>query len=178
MKNLIIILSIFASQLLHAQGVQLKVTNFSVKFKIKNAGIGVTGYFKNGSAQITYDEKKIENSKFVGTVVSKSINTGMDLRDGHLRDKAEFFEVEKFPEIKMESTKITNVDGKLNITWNLTMKGITKSFTVPAVAVIGKDGVIMFASNFKLNRRNWEVGGKSFILADNLDVMISVSATK
>jgi polyisoprenoid-binding protein YceI len=156
----------------------LKVTSFSVKFKIKNAGIGVTGFFKTGSATILYDEKKIENSKFTGIVVAKSITTGMDLRDGHLKDKAEFFNVEKFPEIKMESTKITTADGKLNITWNLTMKGITKSFTVPAVAVLGKDGVILFSSNFKLNRRDWEVGGKSFMMADNLDVILSVSATK
>jgi polyisoprenoid-binding protein YceI len=161
-----------------SQSVALKTKTFAVKFALKNAGLNVNGYFKTGSAIINYNDKKPEASSFSGTVVVNSLNTGISLRDKHLMEKEEFFQPANFPEIKMVSTKVVSEDGKLNITWNLTMKGITKSITTPATYVLNKDGTIAFASTFKINRRDWNVGKKAMLMGDNITIDINVLAIK
>ena len=45
----------------------------------------VRGKFNEFTAQINYDEKKIENSSVTATIKTASIDTGIERRDGHLR---------------------------------------------------------------------------------------------
>lgn len=159
-----------------AQSKSLKVKGIYIDFVIKNALINTKGNFKKASATLTYDAANPTKSKFIGIVDAKSINTSNNLRDGHLKDKEEFFDVKKYPEIKMESTKITkDANGKFMVTWNITMKGITKAITVPVNIVPGADG-IAFSSSFVINRRDWNVGEKSNVMSDNVKLNILVNA--
>jgi polyisoprenoid-binding protein YceI len=170
----ILALAFFTSAI--AQSKVLKVNGMFITFIIKNALINVKGNFKTGKATLNYDAKNPLNSKFTGIVSSNSINTNNNLRDEHLRDKAEFFDVKKYPEIKMESAKIVaGANGAFNVTWNITMKGITKQVTVPLTIVTNEKG-IAFASSFVINRRDWNIGEKSGIMKDNVTINISVNA--
>jgi polyisoprenoid-binding protein YceI len=178
MKNFLLVAILFISVQTFGQATLLKTQSFVAKFKIKNAGLGVNGYFKTGTATILYDAKNIANSKFTGVVQVNSITTKLDMRDNHIKEKTEFFDMAKYPDIKMESTKIVVDKGILNITWNLTMKGVTKSITVPASAITGKDGSIAFTSKFKINRLDWGVGAKSIVMADNLEIDLTVVVVK
>jgi polyisoprenoid-binding protein YceI len=178
MKQFLLASCMLWNCIVFSQSVALKTKSFAVKFGLKNAGLGVNGYFKTGSAVINYNEKKLEASTFSGSVVVNSLNTGIGLRDKHLMEKDEFFQPINFPEIKMVSTKVVSENGKLEITWNLTMKGITKSITAPASYIVNKDGTIGFASTFKINRRDWNVGKKAMLMGDTITIDINVLASK
>ena len=59
-----------------------------------------------------------------------SINTGVEMRDNHLRS-ADFFEVAKYPELTFVSTSAKKVsDTKFTLTGNLSMHGVTKPVTL------------------------------------------------
>jgi polyisoprenoid-binding protein YceI len=61
---------------------------------------------------------------------AKTIDTGVDQRDEHLRS-ADFLDVEHFPEITFRSTKVDQTgDDTLEVIGDLTIRGITRSVTL------------------------------------------------
>ncbi|MGE5107444.1 MAG: YceI family protein [Sphingobacteriales bacterium] len=149
-----------------------------VKFKIKNFGITVGGSLSGLKGVIYFDPKNLSSDEFDVSVESETINTGISARDKHLR-KDEYFNVAKFPLISIKSTKITaaNKEGWLYFFGNLTMKGVTKEISFP-FRVNEKEGGYIFTGEFKINRRDYGVGGNSISLADNLIVNLNVFVKK
>ncbi|MCI6573881.1 MAG: YceI family protein [Actinomycetaceae bacterium] len=65
------------------------------------------------------------------TAKAASIDTGSKMRDNHLRS-GDFFDVEKYPEVKFVSTNVAVVDDEtLEITGDLTIRDQTRSLTIP-----------------------------------------------
>lgn len=90
--------------------------------------------------------------------------SALDL-EGHLKSD-EFFDVEKFPTATFEITKVEKNDAKVNVTGNLTVKGITKSITIPATFGVA-NGFATFKSDlFKIDRTEFGIEYKSTKLAD------------
>src|SRR4030095_5629180 len=71
----------------------------SVKFRIKNFGFSVTGSFTGLHGNIDFDPNNLAACHFDVTIDAKTVNTGIDMRDNHLR-KSEYFDVENYPQIK------------------------------------------------------------------------------
>jgi polyisoprenoid-binding protein YceI len=148
-----------------------------VKFKIKNFGFNVTGTFTGLKGEIRFNPADLASCYFNVTVDANTVNTGIDMRDEHLR-KSEYFDVENYPQIRFESVKISpgNKSGTLFIFGKLTIKNVTKDISFPFTATPVNDG-FLFNGEFKINRRDFKVGGGSTI-SDNLTVMLSVVAKK
>lgn len=148
-----------------------------VHFRIKNFGFNVTGSFSGLQGTIQFDPANLANCHFLVTVDAKTVNTGIDMRDEHLR-KTEYFDVENYPHIRFESVKISpsNKSGTLFIFGKLTIKSVTKDISFPFTATPTDEGYL-FSGEFKLNRRDFKVGGGSTI-SDNLTVMLEVVAKK
>ena len=73
----------------------------------------------------------IEGAKAEVTINASSIDTRNADRDGHLKSN-DFFDMENYPEITFTSTKIApNGSGGVDVTGDLTIKGTTKSVTIP-----------------------------------------------
>jgi polyisoprenoid-binding protein YceI len=83
-------------------------------FPIKGRVPGFTGSIEGGGSP------SIE-----GTVDVTSITTFDETRDGHLQSP-DFFDAERYPELRFESTAVDVVDDELVVTGNLTIKGTTK----------------------------------------------------
>ena len=96
-------------------------------FKIKHLMISnVSGAFKNFSAKVETEETDFSKATISLTAEMNSISTNNEHRDAHLRS-ADFFEVEKFPQLKFTSTGIEQTaDESFNLYGNLTIKGVTK----------------------------------------------------
>ena len=75
----------------------------SVTFTIKNFGINTGGEIKGLKGIIKWDAENPSASSFNVSVDVNTINTGIDMRDNHLR-KEEYFNAEKFPTINFSST--------------------------------------------------------------------------
>lgn len=149
----------------------------SVKFRIKNFGFNVTGTFTGLQGNIEFDPNNLAACHFDVSIEAKTINTGIDMRDNHLR-KSEYFDVENYPHIKFVSVKISpsTKSGTLFIFGKLTIKNVTKDISFPFTAT-PKDNGYLFSGEFKINRRDFKVGGGSTV-SDNLVVMLSVMAKK
>jgi len=150
----------------------------NVKFKIKNLGVNITGSFSGLTGQIQFDPANLSSSSFEATIDVSSINTGIDMRDEHLRTD-DYFDAKNYPTIKFVSTKVTpsNKSGILYIFGKLTIKNITREISFPFKATAQEAGYL-FSGEFKINRRDFKVGGSSVTLGDNLTVLLSVFAQK
>ena len=108
----------------------------SVDFSIRHLVGRTKGRFGDFSGTISYDAAKPAASSFSGTIQVKSIDTGNERRDGHLKN-ADFFEAETYPTITFESTEVTSAgENTLNVKGKLTMHGTTKEVTLP-VEILG-----------------------------------------
>lgn len=149
----------------------------TVKFRIKNLGFNVTGTFSGLEGTITFDPNNLAACNFEVSVDANSVNTGIDMRDNHLR-KEEYFDVKNHPRLKFVSTKVTksNKAGTLFIFGKLTIKGVTKEISFPFTAT-PEGGGYLFSGECKLNRRDFKVGGGSTI-SDNLTMILTVKSVK
>ena len=88
----------------------------------------VKGDFGKVAGTLVLDEKDVTKSTVEATIDASTIDTRDAKRDGHLKT-ADFFDVEKHPNITFKSTKVEKVKGskeKLKVTGDLTIKGVTK----------------------------------------------------
>lgn len=177
MKRLIFTFSLFISTIgLFAQTYTPADNGSKVHFVIKNFGIATGGDFSGLSGSIKFDPANLAASEFDVSVDAKTVDTDIEGRDNDLR-KAAYLDVANYPKITIKSTKITktNKDGYFYMFGNLTIKGVTKEIKFPFTAT-PKDGGYFFGGSFKLNRRDFNVGGSSLSLADDLTVSLAVLA--
>ena len=90
----------------------------------------VRGKFNDFTVEIVYDDKDVTKSTVRAVIKAASIDTGIERRDAHLRN-ADFFDVEKFPEITFQSTRVEKKGQQYVAHGNFTMHGVTKEVALP-----------------------------------------------
>lgn len=149
-----------------------------VRFKIKNFGSTVEGTFNGLKGIIHFNDSILRGSMFNVSINASTIDTGIGMRDNHLR-KSDYLAVEEFPTIQFVSTKVakTTKSNEAVVTGKLTIKKTTKEISFP-FRYGEANGVLQFTGEFKINRRDFSVGGSSLSLSDDLIVILDVKATK
>jgi polyisoprenoid-binding protein YceI len=174
-KNTVIIaaLCLFTFQTIHAQKA-LKLQKYVVEYTVKNAGINSKGRFDNLTAEVVFDENMLDKSSISATIQTNSFNSGITMRDNHLKDK-DYFDVKNYPTITLLSTKIVkSANGYLG-TFNLTLKSTTKSVQLP-FSIVKKDNTLEFkATDLSIDRTAYGIGKSSFTLSNT--VRIAINAT-
>lgn len=132
-------------------------------FKIKHLMISnVSGAIRNFSAKAETEGTDFSKANINLTAEMNSISTNNEQRDAHLRN-SDFFEVEKFPQLKFTSTRIEQTDDEsFNLYGNLTLKGVTK----PVKLTMEFNGIMKdpygqekagFLVSGKINRSDWGI---------------------
>ncbi len=147
----------------------------SLQFTIQNFGFDVTGTFTGLKGNINFDPKNPAASTFDVTIDANTVNTDNSLRDSHLRDNS-YFDVKNYPVIHFVSTKITGKNGAYILSGKLTIKKQTKDISFPFTSSPANDGYL-FKGTFKINRKDFNVGGTSTI-SNELEVALSIVAKK
>ena len=131
------------------------------------------------SGTFVFDMNSISNKDLEGEKKGKL--------EGHLKT-GDFFEVEKYPTATFEITSVEATtetpEATHHITGNLTMKGATKSVTLPAKLEMTEKGLMASTPKFTINRTEWGVNFKSGILGiakdeaihDEIGLQINLSA--
>jgi polyisoprenoid-binding protein YceI len=102
-----------------------------IGFRVVHMGLAeVPGAFRDFSGTIIHDGKDVSKSAVNFTAKVTSVDTGVAPRDNHLRT-ADFFEVEKYPDMTFKSTKVEKKGDKWEVTGDFTLKGVTKQITIP-----------------------------------------------
>lgn len=100
------------------------------------------------TGSISFDPTKKTGSATI-KVDAASIDTGIALRNEHMRDKG-WLDTAAHPEIIFATTKVTRVSGdKYKVTGKFTMKGVTKTITVNATVKHIKESEATKAARFK-----------------------------
>jgi len=107
---------------------QIDADHSTVGFKVKHLMVStVTGSFPKFSGTVEINDTDITKSKVNVSIDVASIYTGVTKRDEHLRSP-DFFDVAKYPNMTFVSTAVkASGKGKLLVTGNLTLHGVTKS---------------------------------------------------
>jgi polyisoprenoid-binding protein YceI len=178
MRFIITFFFIVLCYFVHAQVYVPDNVTSRVSFKIKNFGSSVDGTFEGLKGIIKFDDSNLANALFDVTIDASTIDTGIGMRDNHLR-KPDYFGVAAFPTIRFVSSKVEK-SSKMNegiVTGKLTIKKMTKEISIPFRYSDGT-GVLQFTGEFKINRRDFGVGGSSISLADELTVLLDVRVSQ
>jgi len=159
-------------------------------FQVRHLVSRVSGKFDDFAGAISIDQANPPASSVEFTIKTPSFNTGVADRDKHLRS-ADFFEVEKYPEITFKSTSIKASSRKdvYDVTGTFTLHGVTKTITLP-VEFLGfvKDPRgnqrAGFSAKTTLNRKDYgmvwnralDSGGT--LLSDDVDIAVNIEAAK
>lgn len=135
-------------------------------FQIRHLGVStVRGSISGVKGTVQLDEKDVTKSSVEATLDPSTVSTSNDARDKHLKSP-DFFDVAKSPQLTFKSTGFSNAGGKLQMTGDLTLNGVTKPVTLdvdgPAPPQKGMGGktVSGFSATGAIKRSDFNFGPK------------------
>jgi len=143
----------------------------------------VRGKFTDFTITLNHDEKDISKSSVNVVIKATSVDTGIEGRDKHLRN-ADFFDVEKFPEITFQSSRVEKKGKQFIAHGTLTMHGVAKEIALPFTINGTFDSTdktkktLGYSATMVLNRRDYGINYSnkqvpSFV-GDNITVEIDL----
>lgn len=91
----------------------------------------VKGHFAGVTGTVELDEADVTRSRVSARIEAATVNTRSEQRDGHLRS-GDFFDVENHPHITFESRSVSRSGNRLEITGDLTIRGVTREVVLVA----------------------------------------------
>jgi len=160
---------------------QIDPNHSAAQFSVRHLGIStVRGAFTKVSGSATYDPANPANLKLSASIDTASVDTRVEMRDKDLRSD-HFLDVAKYPAITFQSkqTKVAG-EGKLQITGDLTIHGVTKEVTLdvdgPTAAIKDPWGNQRMgaSASTKINRKDFGVSGAAGAVGDEITITIDV----
>src|SRR3954452_9729282 len=168
----------------------LDPTHTRIGFVARHAMVTkVRGQFNEFEGSAVVDADDFTKSSAQLTIQAASIDTRNEQRDGHLKSN-DFLSLEDYPQITFVSTGVTQTgDTSLELTGDLTIKGVTKAITVPfefegaAAGLFGnlrvgfEGGVVVTREDYGVNwNAALEAGG--VLVSEKVTLEFEVSAIK
>ncbi len=140
---------------------------FSATSRFMNAD----GRFRQLTGEVIVDPNDLATAKIALSIEAASIDTGIGLRDNHLRS-ADFFDVRRFPAITFEGLHVEGTGRYATVTGRLTLRGVTREIAVPIDVTLTE--IAMVASGeFVLNRGEYGMNYNSVINPIGNEVRVS-----
>ncbi|ORV18054.1 YceI family protein [Mycobacterium celatum] len=130
----------------------------TVAFKIRNFWglMNVKGQFTDVSADGQVTGKGAVFGRL--DIQTASLRTGIRKRDEHLRS-ADFFDVERFPEISVVVTAVQPGTGNAaDLRATFTIKGISEPLPLPVQVTVLGDGSVRITTKIKIDRTQFGLG--------------------
>jgi len=185
----VLVLGAFNSQDQQAKEWKLDKNHTSVTFAVKHFFSTVNGNFTDYDGSFYFDPDKLSASKFTFRIPVSSINTNNKKRDADLVSD-NFFNAEKYPEIKFVSTKFEKKSAtEFIVHGDLTIKDVTKKVATAFTITGQMDHPMMKGSkilglsfNTSINRTDYKVGtgnwATTMVVGDNVDVEINMELNR
>lgn len=157
----------------------------NVKFSVTHMVVSeVEGAFKNFEGTVEHSKPDFSDAKIEFIVDVTSIDTDNERRDNHLKSD-DFFNAEKYPQMKFVSTSFTPAGGKnYKLAGNLTIRDVTKpvSFDVTFGGILENGGKAKagFKAKTAINRFDynlkWDRATETGSLVVDKEVTITINA--
>jgi polyisoprenoid-binding protein YceI len=127
----------------------------------------VRGRFANFSGTLRYDEKDQSKTSVTLSIEVASIDTDNDWRDKDLKSD-NWFDAEKYPTIKFQSTQAVATNSGLKVKGNLTIKDVTKEVVLQLENPSGvlndmrDDAQVVFSGGLTIYRTDYHVQGENW----------------
>lgn len=160
-------------------------THSEVAFKVKHMMIStVTGHFDEFEASAKTDGDDFNGATVEFSAKTASVNTKNNDRDTHLRSD-DFFNAEKFPEIKFVSKSFNGEE----LVGDLTIRDVTKEVTLEAELIgIAEDPYGQTKAGFEIrgevNRKDFNLTWNavteagSIVVSDKVKLVVDVQLIK
>jgi polyisoprenoid-binding protein YceI len=165
---------------------QIDPNHTAAQFSVKHLGVStVRGAFTKVSGSVKHDPADPSKDSLDATIEANSIDTRVEMRDNDLRS-GRFFDVQKYPTITFHSkqTKVV-APGKLQITGDLTIRGVTKEVVLevdgpsqPIKDPMGKGQRIGASATTKVNRQDFGVSAMPGVVGDEITITIDTELTQ
>ena len=139
--------------------------------------------FDKTSGKITID-RAAKTGLLEVSIDAKSVNTGVDVFNGHLRGE-DYFDADKFPAITFKSNNFKfDGDKPATINGDLTIKGVTKPVTLAVTSFncaphpFTKKEVCGANASTKIKRSEFNAGKNAPAVSDDVTLNIVVEAIK
>jgi polyisoprenoid-binding protein YceI len=151
---------------------------FVVQPEASDLSFNATSRFMNGdgrfhrfAGEVVVDPADIATARIALSIEAASIDTGIGMRDNHLRS-GDFFDVERFPTITFESLRVEGSGRRATVFGRLTLRGVTREIAVPVDVTLSE--VAMVASGeLVLNRGQYGMNYNSVINPIGNEVRVS-----
>ena len=148
-----------------------------VNFKVKHLVVStVTGTFGRYDATIESAAEDFSDAKVTFEADVDSISTKNEQRDAHLKSP-DFFHAAKHPKMSFVSTSVKKVsDHELQVTGNLTLRGITKEITLDVIyngTVAGFGGITVAGFEIRARLNRFDFGLQWSALTETGGVVVS-----
>lgn len=166
---------------------QIDPVHSHLGFVIKHMMVSkVRGHFSEFSGTIITAESPLASSASA-TMTASSINTGNEMRDGHIAS-ADFFDAENHPQISFVSTGLRIVNDEWLLDGDLTIRGNTQPVTLemetPEFGFPNDDGSRKagFSATTEINRNDFGVSyngpipGGGVALAEKVQILLEIEA--
>ncbi len=141
-----------------------------------------SGGFRKWQGKVRVDDNDVPKSSVQVVVDTKSIEMLDTQQTAMLRD-VDFFDVDKFPQMLFESTKIARTgDTTLKVLGNLTLRGITKPMTLDVSVTDRKPDApagkryALFKAEGTIKRSEYGMTKFIDVVGDNVDISIRTDA--
>ena len=167
---------------------QIDASHSDLSFRIRHLMSRVRGTFKKWEGTITGDTTDWSHASVTVTIQTGSIDTGNERRDNDLRSD-NFFDAANHPTITFTSTRVEAHGTELNITGDLTIRGVTRpvvltgSFLGSTSSGAGQARV-GFEASTRIDRTafgvtwNRALEGGGALLGDEVQIDLAVEASR
>lgn len=131
-----------------------------IAFKATSRLVDADGRFHRFQGEVRMDPKALEHAVVSLAIDAASVDTGIFRRDDHLRSE-DFFHVTRFPQITFASRRVAPADGKVLVTGDLTLRGVSREVTVPVELELSAEGLrargefAIRMSDYGMTYRSW-----------------------
>lgn len=158
---------------------QIDPNHSAAQFSVRHLGVStVRGAFTKMSGSANYDPSDPSKTTLTATIDASSVDTRVQMRDNDLRSP-NFLDVQKYPTITFQSKQTKTAGaGKLQITGDLTIHGVTKEVVLdvdgPSAPIKDPWGNqrIGASASTKINRRDFQVNGAPGVVGDEISITI------
>jgi polyisoprenoid-binding protein YceI len=165
---------------------QIDPKHTAAQFSVKHLGVStVRGAFSKVTGSATYDPADPSKASLEATIDASSVDTRVEMRDNDLKSP-HFFDVQKYPTITFKTKSVKSAgSGKLAITGDLTMHGVTKEVVLdvdgpsaPIKDPMGPGQRIGVSASTKINRQDFGIAGAPGIVNDEVTITIDAELTR
>lgn len=184
---ILILITLFSFKLIENSTWKNDLVHSRLGFTITHLGISdAYGSFSSFESKITSSKPDFSDASIELTADANTINTGNEMRDGHLKG-TDFFDVAKYPKITIKSTSFKKIkDKNYKFTGDLTFHGKTKSVTLDAIYngtttnPMSKKEMAGFKVSGKIKRSDFDFGAgmPSTMLSDEVTIIADFEFAK